>query len=1561
MKLKNYLALENWKLKIHRRQILSFLFSLTAFVLMGVMFLRLTAPSVQAAWFDDSWEYRKAINIPSHTSLETNVYVTVPTFDATDTTRYQSDCGNLRFTDSGGKLLQYYVVDCDATANIHVLFDSLPAGASNYYIYYGNLNVQNGFVSSDFATAATGLGSQTAGSEEQSPGPVSYWSFDEGSASTAQDYSVQNNDLTITNASVKTEDLCVSGKCLGFDGDADRATKSYSTDTELLPGTGSFTVSAWFKHTSTAGADILVSRVDAVAGVGWKLYMNSSGFMCFGIDAVAGTFPNDDACTATSYADSQWHHVTAVKTGTTDIRIYIDASLLDTQTGITGTTLDGTNAPFTVGNDFDNGTNGWDGFIDEVKYYSFAKSTDQVKTEFASRGSVKGVAASFGPDTAKSLSTGLVGYWKMDEGTGTSVTDTSGNGSTGTLYGGASATWVTGKIATSVQLSAGDDLIELGDNLNVGANSSLTISAWVNRTDVTTNYMLISKDLSADTANAGYEIGQDSSGDGGGTCFYIKDGTNRSYVCTNPNATTTLGTWQQVVVTYDDTTGISEIYLDGKIATNTSDRNISVIGSAANSICARIGALGYGGSCDGTDNGNNYSGNIDEVRFYNRALSPAEVAALYAWAPGPVGWWKMDENTGTSSTTDSSGNGLTGSITGPVWNTGKYGSSLSFDGSDDYVYASDNDILDITGTLTVSAWIKRGTDQDDFEHIVIKKADSGWGGFFGAYRLALTSGDNVRFEIGSSGNAFCFSGCDNEITSNSSIPIDGNWYHLAGTFDGSSLRVYINGVLDNSKSSGTSTIGATGFELSLGTNDDTGTEDFSGNIDDVRIYNYARTPKQVVEDMNAGHPAGGSPIASQVAYWALDEQQGQTINNSNSSVSLTANRGTTSGSESQDPTWLLENSCKINGCMDFDATDDVNTVTNANAIDFDVGLVSGLTFSAWIYPDTAGEGSGGRVFSKGTNTWLRVDTLASGRLDLQGSLGLTTTPATLNVSAPVTQSAWNHVALSYTDDSDDEISLWVNGRLVGTSTDGSGTPAVTDTANLLIGNDSAGGETFDGRLDGFKIYSSELTASEILIDANAGSSSALGGTLGTHDNEGFGGNPPQAWWPLNEGSGATTADIGGGGNTGTLAGGPTWTNAKIGKGVSFDGSNDAVTTTFDPTENSDHSVSFWVYPRTLSTDDTFISLNNIDYAFYFSATSRLTLCGETCVDTAESSANPLTLNSWNHVSYTFDQAATATVQIYVNGINVTSDSTSTGGGTSADTFQFGANGCNPSCTNGADVIMDEVRFYNYLLTPAQVAYDYNRGAPVAWYQFDECQGSTAYNAATTGSGTAAGMNGTITPGGAPNAAVGDCSTSASTMWFNGATGKFNSSLGFDNTDDYITVTNADAIDQNVGLLSGLTASAWIYANGAGEGTGGRIFTKNTNTWCRTDTLSGSNLDVECSIDLATDAVLNLSTAITTASWHHVVMTWTNDADDEITVWIDGQNRGTSAGGTPGSGDPSADTANLIIGNDSTSGTATFDGLIDDVRLYPYEMTASQIQRLYNEGSAVRFGPSTGSP
>ena len=88
--------------------------------------------------------------------------------------------------------------------------------------------------------------------------------------------------------------------------------------------------------------------------------------------------------------------------------------------------------------------------------------------------------------------------------------------------------------------------------------------------------------------------------------------------------------------------------------------------------------------------GNEYlNGKVDETRIYNRALSPAEVAQLYNFAPGPKAHLKMDEGSGISAA-DSSGNSNTGTLNdGPTWSTGKFGKGVTLDGTNDDVSVPD--------------------------------------------------------------------------------------------------------------------------------------------------------------------------------------------------------------------------------------------------------------------------------------------------------------------------------------------------------------------------------------------------------------------------------------------------------------------------------------------------------------------------------------------------------------------------------------------------------------------------------------------------------------------------------------------------------------------------------------------------------------------------------------------------------------------------------------------------------------------------------------------------------
>ncbi len=1522
--------------RFSRRKLFIFFSFLLSIAAAAVYFL-LRPQSAQAAWFDDTYTYRVRASFVHNADIAAERAVTY-TLDNTElitASILQSDCDDIRFTDANGKLLKHDLTStCDnASATYKVIFASIANGTNVFYAYYGNAAAPNVEVNSASYTALTPSGgdptaqSAPTSNDEQGPGPISYWNFDEAQGSTANDYSTgSNNDLTITNALWKTTDLCIIGNCLYFDGNADRASKSYSADTELLPGTGSFTVSAWFKHDSTAGSDTMLSRVDAVNGIGWKVYMDSSGFMCFGIDAVAGTFPNDDTCTASSFADSQWHYVTAVKNNTTNIQIYIDAKIQDTQTGITSATLDGTNAGFRVGNDFDEGTNGWSGFIDEVKYFNFAKSASQIVTEFNLRGSVKGVAAQFGQPSNEFLNKGLAGYWKMDESSGNAA-DSSGNNMTGTATG---TTVVTGQFGNARSFTSTDQ-IAVSSISNV-----YSVAFWIKPTSTTTDIIRLS---TSPTTNISA-----SSGIVSGTGIT----TPGVYVNGVLNGTLTTNVWQHVTVT--STTAITaDGILLGRIST----------------------AL---------------AGSLDDVRMYNRALSPAEVSALYSFAPGPVGWWKMDENTGTSSTADSSGYGGGGtmsSFTASSWVQGKFGSALTFNGSNTDVNVGTASQYNTISPLSVSMWVK---PTGSTSNRLIGKRSGGAGWYLGTVGLNRDLAFYVEYNT---------TDLQAQLTSDP-LTLD-LWNHIAITWDGSTtasnVKFYVNGIQytgDTLTNGDATRADDSANAIVIGERTD-GAEPYNGIMDDVRIYNYARTPKQIIEDMNAGHPAGGSPIGSQVVYWKFDEGQGTTANNSGSASS---SNGNVSGASPATATSGWNVTGKVNKGIIFDGTDDYVSILTASDAAVDFNASEQFTLTSWVYSTSVPATTTDEDLIIGK--WDETSSLRAYRMFLENDDTDTTGHIRVEVMDESTvgneilsaQSAndtiepntWYHVALTFNGTitgAADSLKVYINGRERGTNSANTSFLGIDDVASDFtvgdydITDSTATLDAFTGKIDEVKVYGGLLTQSEVLVDMNAGSSIALGGVLGTQDNEGFGGNPPVGWWKFDDTSG-NAVDSSGNDFTLTNVNSTPYSSGKIGKsGLLTKSSSQYLwrdsmgATVLQP--NNTHSWSIWVNIRSFPTFTTNIvregSLGSGEaYRLRMGSTTLSTnLEGDASCGTGvtvNSVSHGFSLNTWYHLAWVIDGTNSI---LYKDGVQIDSDAfsgtvcTPTGGN---DEFYVGYF---ENAGDYWDGNLDNLKMFDYALSPAQVAYDYNRGAPIAWYKFDECQGATAYNASVLGSGAAAGDNGTIRFGSLGNTATGSCSSGTSTeMWNDGTNGKFNSGLGFDGSDDYVDMGDVSEFKS----ITSMSAEAWVT----------------------TDTLSGGEdnlryvLGKEGDNAAATEVILRMDTAndrfefymggsgyvgatsgtkvtIATGTWYHLMGVYDGS---NVHLYVNGILVDSQAH----SGATGTTTQALRIGNNhrtSFPNERHWSGLIDNVKLYSYPLTATQVKRAYNEGSAQRFGPASGSP
>ena len=150
--------------------------------------------------------------------------------------------------------------------------------------------------------------------------PIAAWHFDEASGTTAADDSANGNNLTISGATWTRSDIrnVPMSISLQFDGSNDLASRAYDADFDFAAN--SFSISGWFKHASSiSGTDHILARYTTA---GFKIYMDSSGFICFALDNDATWGVKDDACSTTSFADSRWHHLEAVKSETTSITLY---------------------------------------------------------------------------------------------------------------------------------------------------------------------------------------------------------------------------------------------------------------------------------------------------------------------------------------------------------------------------------------------------------------------------------------------------------------------------------------------------------------------------------------------------------------------------------------------------------------------------------------------------------------------------------------------------------------------------------------------------------------------------------------------------------------------------------------------------------------------------------------------------------------------------------------------------------------------------------------------------------------------------------------------------------------------------------------------------------------------------------------------------------------------------------------------------------------------------------------------------------------------------------------
>jgi len=301
----------------------------------------------------------------------------------------------------------------------------------------------------------------------------------------------------------------------------------------------------------------------------------------------------------------------------------------------------------------------------------------------------------------------------------------------------------------------------------------------------------------------------------------------------NP-ANNTAGVTVKPVLTW--TAGSGTLHHDVYFAVSFADVNNADIGSP----------VYYGRQDNTTWDSNNYdlAGLVPSTTYYWRIDEIGPLCAtkgnvwnfttLDAPDPNPIGWWKLDETSGTTAYDSAGANN--GTVYGPAWTTGQIDGALSFDGVNDYVQVSDAPFdFGASTDFSICVWVKTSALS---KGRIIDKQKANNEPYEGFVLWILTSGKAEIYLKDASTAVFCDS---------TTTIADGNWHFIAAVADrNGNLEIYVDGTREAFKAL---TVGSidNNISLAIGRSMDYNGQYFSGLIDDIRIYKKVLSAEEVLQ------------------------------------------------------------------------------------------------------------------------------------------------------------------------------------------------------------------------------------------------------------------------------------------------------------------------------------------------------------------------------------------------------------------------------------------------------------------------------------------------------------------------------------------------------------------------------------------------------------------------------------------------------------------------------------------------------------------------------------------
>ena len=471
--------------------------------------------------------------------------------------------------------------------------------------------------------------------------------------------------------------------------------------------------------------------------------------------------------------------------------------------------------------------------------------------------------------------------------------------------------------------------------------------------------------------------------------------------------------------------------------------------------------LFFGGDNEGAD-GENWSGLMSDVCIYNRALSAGEVLYLAGGREMPVdpasnglvAYYALENDA-----VDSSGNGLDGTIMGdPVFVEGAVGMGLQLDGVDDYVDLGNDPLFDLTGSeVTLSLWVNTQDIGNTQNNPWLGKGDTSY--MIKGHRV----GNQIEFFIYDGG----------WVTAHADVGEDfnGEWHHAAGVFNGEKLIIYVDG--EEAVSADYDGVGIVNnnYNVAIGTNTQASGRFSESIVDEAMIYDRALSAGEI--RYLAGERA---PDTSLVIYYDFDEVSDIVADQSGKGHDAVVVGDVTVEAEGM---YGGAASFAAGGYLDLDGA-------NFPAEDIPT---SGFTLAAWTNID--GTSNQNAIFNAraSDSTWLIHPEIRVGDGDYRFTVrkygGVTIgninggTPEYKKPEGTPVPNEWVHVAMTFSR-ADAQVTLYVNGEVIAQA-------AISDDADMAgdwglgarVGYNIDDARHYTGLMDEFRMYNRALSQDEI--------------------------------------------------------------------------------------------------------------------------------------------------------------------------------------------------------------------------------------------------------------------------------------------------------------------------------------------------------------------------------------------------------------------------------------------------------------------------------------------------